>query len=77
MGWGSNSQWETCHRRDYLIGGRAYLNVDAEPRWQGRDTDAPHLRELCLYRQLVRTRRPDEHDLWPYDTTLTMPHEFV
>jgi hypothetical protein len=30
VGWGSNSQWRTCFRRDYQISGVLFYNVDAD-----------------------------------------------
>lgn len=66
-GWGGNSQWRTEHRRDYLIDGTCYYNVDIrdEPS-QNDGLDPSERMELVRHRCFVRSPKPHE-DLWPYD----------
>jgi hypothetical protein len=67
-GWGSNSQWRTRFRRDYLIGGHVYYNVDAKER----ATD-PESIELVRHRCYVQsTRTYEETSPWSekYDEVL-------
>jgi hypothetical protein len=54
-GWGSNSQWRTRFRRDYLIDGHVYYNVDAKER----ATD-PESIELVRHRCYVQSTRTYE-----------------
>jgi hypothetical protein len=56
-GWGSNSQWRTGFRRDYLLPGRLLYSVDA-----GGIGDVELLRHRC------RTLVADDGDAWPYDS---------
>ena len=69
MGWGSNSQWRTSFRRDYIFGDRAFLNVDATPRPPSDEDLSPELaRELLLHRCFVKSVvATPANDLWPYD----------
>lgn len=67
-GWGSNSQWRTDFRRDYVLDGRLHYNVDAVGKRsasQDEDlTDAERL-ELLRHRCFVQCVKPDG-DRWPY-----------
>ncbi|OAI47679.1 hypothetical protein AYO44_09280 [Planctomycetaceae bacterium SCGC AG-212-F19] len=73
MGWGSNSQWRTDYRRDYVANGTRYYNIvgknrlgDGVPAEPDRDGLTPEERiELCQHRCFIRSRREDR-DLWPY-----------
>lgn len=67
-GWGSNSQWSTCFRRDYVDGDRLRYNVDATP---GRHALTARDDELLRYRCAVRA--PALEDEWPYDATAVEP----
>jgi hypothetical protein len=74
-GWGSNSQWRTSFRRDYIFGQKAHLNVDGK-NGRGEDADLPPHPELLLNRCAIK------HDLgnyvgeaWPYDTRLVVDIE--
>lgn len=80
MGWGSNSQWRTQIRRDYLTEGKYVYNADgknllnspsaAEP---DRDGLTPEQRsELCCNRCFIVTTKEDS-DLWPYDDRFEKP----
>jgi hypothetical protein len=77
QGWGSNSQWRTCFRRDYRIGQDFHYNVDGkhdlslpEPAAEDRDDLTREERiELLTNRCFVRTTKPHA-DLWPYDDML-------
>lgn len=79
-GWGGNSQWRTCFRRDYAIDGELHFNVDADP---DRRDMTPELTsgqrvELLTHRCIVTTEPPwPDNDLWPYDDTLRLPHRPV
>jgi hypothetical protein len=74
-GWGSNSQWRTTFRRDYLIDGKFFYHVDGKNNLalpqteEDRDGLTPAARlELLLNRCLIKTPAP-HNDLWPYDDT--------
>ena len=72
-GWGSNSQWRTAFRRDYLIDGVARYNVDAPAhKGDGLDLTDDEARELVRHRCFIRCALPDD-DLWPYDSGLVEP----
>jgi hypothetical protein len=82
MGWGGNSQWRTALRRDYIMGSRAYLNVDAR-EWgtddEGLDENRAQLtddqrEELLEHRCLVRSKtKASPDDLWPFDLAAVVP----
>lgn len=71
-GWGSNSQWRTSFRRDYLLDGVLYYNVDGRGRSRGGEHDedltADEKLELLRHRCFVRCTKRDD-DRWPYDDT--------
>jgi len=72
-GWGSNSQWRTKFRRDYLVDGVARYNVDATSSQRGdEDLSEAEAAELIRHRCFIRCDRPDD-DLWPYDAGLVEP----
>jgi hypothetical protein len=70
LGWGSNSQWRTSFRRDYLLDGVLHYNVDARPLAHGmdEDLDAEEKLELLRHRCFVRCAKRDD-DRWPYSDT--------
>jgi hypothetical protein len=72
-GWGSNSQWRTPFRRDYLLDGVVHYNVGARKASgppMDEDLDAAERMELLRHRCFVTcTKRSD--DRWPYDLSLT------
>jgi hypothetical protein len=72
-GWGSNSQWGTDFRRDYIVDGQLHYNVDRNGRkaLAADDTPLEQRRELMRYRHSVRTDLGD--DCWPYDETFVEP----
>lgn len=89
MGWGSNSQWRTRFRRDYLDGSVLRFNVDGayqlgEPNpselW---DTDRietlegdgfnPAERIAFLRHRCLTRTRADSSDFWPYDDAFSEP----
>jgi hypothetical protein len=73
MGWGSNSQWRTSFRRDYLLDGMLYYNVDGRGgRGIDDDLDAAEKLELLRHRCFVRCRKRHD-DRWPYDDTYREP----
>jgi len=70
-GWGSNSQWRTAFRRDYLLDGVFHYNVDARPDYKRDpqdDLDEAERLELLRFRCFVQCRKNDR-DRWPYDDT--------
>jgi hypothetical protein len=81
MGWGSNSQWRTDFRRDYLSGGRFHFNVDGrydatrpEDRspWNTDPLPTDQRIELLTHRCFVRTDCAHD-DLCPYGDRLVTP----
>lgn len=74
-GWGSNSQWRTAFRRDYVDDGRLRYNVDAvdsATRALGHDWGDPARRaELLRYRCCVVP--PVLDDIWPWDLAADEP----
>jgi hypothetical protein len=79
LGWGSNSQWRTGFRRDYLSAGQCHLNVDGDParaKYLGTEDPADRQRvELLIHRCLVTLGRSDDDDLWPYDDHFCGPSD--
>jgi len=82
LGWGSNSQWGTCFRRDYRIGENFYFNVDGSndlsraQREADRDGLAPHERlELLLHRCFITATVAHHDDCFPFHDTyrITIP----
>ncbi len=76
-GWGSNSQWTTSFRRDYLASSLIHLNVDApddidrsEDKGGAGLTKRERI-ELLVHRCLVTESMSDDEDLWPYDDSLS------
>lgn len=69
LGWGSNSQWTTPFRRDYVVDGVLHYNVDAAVA--GRSDLADDELDAAAVRELVRHRCSTvvDHgdDLFPYD----------
>ena len=76
-GWGSNSQWRTCFRRDYEDDTSFFYNVDGKmnatlpstetfPNPSREDLTSQERLELLVNRCLIVTERPHE-DLWPFD----------
>jgi hypothetical protein len=73
MGWGSNSQWRTGFRRDYVLDGILYYNVDGKGG-RGLDDDLDAAEKLELLRHRCFVRCPKRHDdRWPYDDTYREP----
>jgi hypothetical protein len=69
-GWGSNSQWRTNFRRDYLLDGVRYYNVDGKPkRKPDEDLTEGNRMEMLRYRSFVRCEKEDI-DRWPYYDSL-------
>lgn len=69
-GWGSNSQWRTSFRRDYLIKDQVHFNADAErdpftPEDGDLLTPAERI-ELLTNRCFIATTKPHD-DCYPYD----------
>lgn len=78
-GWGSNSQWRTCLRRDYHVQDIYHFNVDGKcnlaklPEGSIDDfelTKAERI-ELLVNRNFVTTKKPHD-DLCPYDDTVSI-----
>lgn len=86
-GWGSNSQWATSFRRDYVDGAVLRYNVDGRVRLTG-DAAVPQSGDrdlgsgygltpaervaLLKHRCLVSTGKPSE-EFWPFGDTCTEP----
>ena len=66
MGWGSNSQWRTSFRRDYVFDDRFEYNVDARERLDDGALTPLQQLELVRHRCFVHSEDPHD-DLWPYD----------
>lgn len=78
-GWGSNSQWRTCLRRDYHVQEKYHFNVDGKcdlttlPEKSIDDfglTKAERI-ELLVNRHFVTTRKPHD-DLFPYNDSVSI-----
>ncbi len=68
-GWGSNSQWRTAFRRDYVLDGAFHYNVDGDGGSDDRDElDAAERLELLRHRCFIQCTKPHD-DRWPYDDT--------
>lgn len=67
-GWGGNSQWRTEFRRDYLINGVGYYNVDGVQINELKDSEVPISEriEVLVNRCFVVTKKV-EADHWVYD----------
>ena len=77
-GWGSNSQWRTAFRRDYVIGNVQYFNVDGKQDLHSRGDELTRILEsdpeltleerveLLTNRCFVKCTKPHD-ELWPYD----------
>jgi hypothetical protein len=89
MGWGSNSQWRTAFRRDYLDGEQYRFNVDGEVDVSGEaprvltgmddfntDVSIGARREILVNRCFVSRPYPwlSEED-WPSRDTLTVSRD--
>lgn len=75
-GWGSNSQWRTSFRRDYVFGNRAWLNVDAHrsPLGDVDELSEEQRHELLLHRCLLKSiPASGDGDFWPFDLTGDVP----
>lgn len=81
-GWGSNSQWTTKFRRDYIVGDQLLFNADGEYDLNDRGlrtredglTRAERI-ELLTNGCFVRCTKPDA-DRHPYDDRILLPRDF-
>ena len=78
-GWGSNSQWRTSFRRDYLLGRAVHYNVDRrhdlsrpESRSEDRDGLTCEERIELLTNRCFITAMKAHGDLYPYDDRYQM-----
>ncbi len=72
VGWGSNSQWRTSFRRDYVIDTYAYFNVDSRGNSERLDHLTPEqVSEVLMHRCLIRSAVAGDDELWPYDDKAT------
>ncbi|MFH0131208.1 hypothetical protein ACGLHS_13430 [Variovorax sp. VaC1] len=78
-GWGSNSQWRTTFRRDYVVGDELLFNADgkhdlAAPGLPASDDDLTVAEriELLTHRCFIRCEKPDD-DLYPYGDRVRLP----
>jgi hypothetical protein len=76
-GWGSNSQWRTCLRRDYRSNDAYHYNVDADESLNGMtgEVDGLVIETMIeiVRNRCVITKRIDERDLFPYRYRFTEP----
>ena len=88
-GWGSNSQWRTAFRRDYLVDGHFHFNIDGkvqptEPHSQEKyrlpdQPDPGYIRLSTAERIELLTHRSfvitdkPHHDLYPFEDTYCTP----
>jgi hypothetical protein len=70
-GWGSNSQWRTDFRRDYVADGQLYYNVDRYKHTRRGDLPDDVAAELVRYRCSLLVDHGDE---WPYGHTIIEPY---
>ena len=77
-GWGSNSQWGTDLRRDYVVGEELHYNVDhigptasRNPADEDAELSGDDRHDLVRFRH--STRRDLGDDRWPYDDGLVEP----
>jgi len=70
-GWGSNSQWRTSFRRDYVLDGALYYNVDGResPGGADRELNEAERMELLRHRCFVTCAKASD-DRWPYGLRL-------
>jgi len=81
-GWGSNSQWRTQFRREYIVGDKLLFNADGKYDLNDRNqalredglTRSERI-ELLTYRCFVRCAKPDD-DLAPYYDRVLLPRDF-
>ncbi len=69
-GWGSNSQWGTDFRRDYVADGELHYNVDWYKQQRDGDLTDSVAEELVRFRCSVLV---DHGDQWPYGRTVSEP----
>jgi len=75
-GWGSNSQWSTDFRRDYVVGDELHYNVGGaraggSPADDDTDVSTDERRDLLRFRH--STRRDLGSERWPYYDALVEP----
>ena len=81
-GWGSNSQWRTQFRRDFIVGDELLFNADGKYDLNHRAlqplddglTRAERI-ELLTHGCFVNCTKPDD-DLFPYDDRVLLPRDF-
>lgn len=75
QGWGSNSQWRTAFRRDYLLDGALHYHVDAKRDAPLREEDLDAEEKLELLRHRCFVKCPKRHEeRWPYYLTAVEPY---
>jgi len=82
-GWGSNSQWRTPFRRDYIVGEELLFNADGThdlatpglPVSEYDDLTVAERIELLTHRCFVHCEKPDD-DFHPYDDRIQLPRGF-
>ncbi len=81
-GWGSNSQWRTQFRRDYIVGETLLFNADGECDLNDRQladcqdglTRVERI-ELLTHRCFVNCTKPHD-DLYPYEDRVLLARDF-
>ncbi|WP_426388901.1 hypothetical protein [Variovorax sp. R-27] len=81
-GWGSNSQWATQFRRDYILGDKLLFNADGKYdlndsglRMREDGLTRAERIELLTHGCFVRCEKPD-NDLDPYSDRILLPRDF-
>jgi hypothetical protein len=72
-GWGSNSQWDTDFRRDYLRDTVFIYNIDGRQKSSAHDPDLSTTERDDLLRYRHSVRRDLGEDRFPYDHQITEP----
>jgi hypothetical protein len=72
-GWGSNSQWGTDFRRDYIVEGELRYNVDRVNQPYRTENRLGAKERLDLLRHRCSPRTDFGAEQWPYDDTYVEP----
>jgi hypothetical protein len=72
-GWGTNSQWRTDFRRDYIADGQLHYNVDGDKLRPFSDDNLGETAARELLRHRCSTRDDLGRDCWPWHLSFTEP----
>lgn len=70
-GWGSNSQWATAFRRDYLTEKHAHFNVDARFRVPAAERGLSEQEAQDLVRNRMFLTQEVDREIWPWHTAVS------